>query len=225
MSKRNVIAPLLILMSVLAAGYAQADERPPLSVPRVAGELLAGYGGQIAGSWMALGIAEHYDWDWHGYSGWEDEYDYLLPVVHILSGPMLTMTSENGWKYRITSLLCATLGSAVAVYAVGDTDRETGSFLATWGGSIVGGLGAAGLIVGMELLYRTPARRVLSYAAGCVLAYLPIVPTFLVISVAPSIGATVGFNMTRRYKLSDNLKEQTVQAAPVFRFNLASMRF
>jgi hypothetical protein len=69
-----------------------------------------------------------------------------------------------------------TLGSAIGVYLVGNIGNETGSFLATLGGSILGGgLGLTFVFLSGELL-----------------------PFPLL--VCPPIGATIGFNLTRRYK-------------------------
>lgn len=77
------------------------------------------------------------------------------------------------------------LGSAVGVYSVGDTDTETGSFLAALGGSVVGlaaGLAAGGLVVkGLN----DPQSSVAFVLTGI---------------LGPPVGATIGFNATRRYK-------------------------
>ncbi|MBM3242650.1 hypothetical protein FJZ31_40840 [Candidatus Poribacteria bacterium] len=68
------------------------------------------------------------------------------------------------------------LGSSIGVYIVGNIGDETGSFLATLGGSMLGE------VVGFAATYTTGA------------------PGLLVMLFGPPIGATIGFNKTRRYK-------------------------
>lgn len=76
--------------------------------------------------------------------------------------------------------LGASIGSALGVYIIGSIGDETGSFGATFRGSILG-MG----LVWAAILFRTP------------LAYMSI--------VAPPILACIGFNNTRRYKFSSSL--------------------
>lgn len=73
------------------------------------------------------------------------------------------------------------IGSALGVYIVGDTGDETGSFVATLCGSL---LGAS-----------------LSYAA-ILLRILPSPLSYVSFFAVPPICACIGFNMTRRYKSS-----------------------
>ena len=65
------------------------------------------------------------------------------------------------------------LGTAIGVYIVGSWGNETGSFLATLGGSIIGG--------------------VVWIAIGREVSAVMTIP-------ASTIGAIIGFNLTRRYK-------------------------
>lgn len=75
-------------------------------------------------------------------------------------------------------------GSAYGVYEVGNIGDETGSFSAAFGG------GFLGMGVGI--------------ASFCLFAYMEnpiaIMVGFSVLLAAPPIGATIGFNKTRRYK-------------------------
>lgn len=73
------------------------------------------------------------------------------------------------------------IGTTAGVYLVGNLGDETGSLKSTFVGSIVGGL------VGFGTFFLSPD------------------PGGLMPIIGPPIGATIGFNMTRRYK---NDKEQ-----------------
>jgi hypothetical protein len=68
------------------------------------------------------------------------------------------------------------LGSAIGVYLVGNIGNETGSFAATWGYGFLGGIAGIGIL--------------------CASGRLSVVPELL----GTSIGAIIGFNLTRRYK-------------------------
>jgi len=117
----------------------QKAERPPLSPIRISGEILAGGAGGIA-----LGIVS-------GFVGlFVDVVNLSLDAGTLESAPAATVGFIIGYV----------LGSAISVYIVGNMGNETGSFLATLGGSI--------LLVPLPLL--------------------------------SPIGATIGFNLTRRYK-------------------------
>ena len=76
-----------------------------------------------------------------------------------------------------------TLGSAFGVYKVGNTSNETGSFLATLGGS------TTGLILGMVIGSAIKTQSCYFWDA-----------VLLTNIVASPLCATVAFNMTRRYK-------------------------
>ena len=141
---------IAIVLFVFLSGIAGA-EKPPLNNGRITGEILAGGTGAFALG--ALG----------GYIGleldWGEDLDFLFPessAIGIFAG--------------------CTLGSAVGVYIVGNIGNETGSFLATLGGSIVGmlaGLGS-GLLDEEDL-------------------------SIFTILAGPHVFATIAFNMTRRY--------------------------
>jgi len=83
------------------------------------------------------------------------------------------------WEGLIGGITSHTLGSAISVYIYGSSGNETGSFLATLVGSILGaGMGITGAIIFSE----AP----------------PLALT--VFLICPPIGATIGFNLTHRYK-------------------------
>ncbi|MCH8293297.1 hypothetical protein IH992_19625 [Candidatus Poribacteria bacterium] len=92
------------------------------------------------------------------------------------------------WGIIVGSVI-ATLGSSLCVYGVGNIGRETGSFLATLTISIlVGGLAYGTL----AFLSFSSSSHGFPGAIRMVVA--------LVAMIGPSIGATIGFNRTRRYK-------------------------
>jgi hypothetical protein len=103
------------------------------------------------------------------------------------------------------------LGSTVGVHYIGNRGNETGSFKVTLAGS-VSGLGVVGipmLIIGVEFEKQKP-----------------IPPQYgIIVGAAPAVGATIGFNLTRRYELSAISNSQTNQAAPAFRLDLLRVRF
>lgn len=79
------------------------------------------------------------------------------------------------------------IGAATGVYVIGDTGNETGSFLASILGATAGigtflGLLRAMDIIGVEMKYAEDIGQ-------------------LALLVAPSLGATIGFNLTRRYRI------------------------
>ena len=146
----------------------QKSGEPPLNVKRITGEILAGgLGGAILGGGIVLLAelaSECPSWGASGcdiilFAGW-----FGFPIGYIL-------------------------GNTAGVYIVGNTGNETGSFLATLGGSI---LGIAGAVAALELLYNPYFGLENHYEDDILIATL-----FL---AGPPIGATVGFNKTRRYK-------------------------
>ena len=137
----------------------QSEEKPPLSKKRIFGEILAGGGlgvvGGLAGGLAGLGIGSLLA---------RDEEDIGLIVGFFLGASI-------GYP----------IGSALGVYIVGDTGDETGSFVATLCGSLLG----ASLSYAAILLRILPGKPLLDYIS------------FFAI---PPILACIGFNMTRRYK-------------------------
>lgn len=134
-------------------------EKPPVSLARIIGELLAGG----AGGLTALGV--------------------VWILWFLLSSVAFRHLGE--WA-EIPLFICLllvaavthSLGSAIGVHLVGNIGNETGSFAATWGYSFLGS------IAGIAIL--------------CALGRFSVGPEFL----GASIGAIIGFNLTRRYKSS-----------------------
>lgn len=139
----------------------QQYEKPPLSGRRIAEEIIVGCAGgfavgvpcALAGG--AVGASMTYDPDYP---------DSWFPSLGMIFGAAIGF----GISYP--------LGSATGVYLVGTRGNVTGSFLATWVGTIVG------------LLCVLPAAMIDYDLAG--IAFL----------AGPPIGATIGFNLTRRYE-------------------------
>lgn len=77
-------------------------------------------------------------------------------------------------------IVCYPLASSVAVYLVGSVGAETGSFWATLGSDLLGAV--FGALGGLTLAEGSPEVGIALLFAG------------------PVIGATIGFNRTRRYK-------------------------
>jgi len=103
--------------------------------------------------------------------------------------------------YDFLTVFCTyPIGSAIGVYLVGSIGNETGSFAATLGGSLLGEV--AGIMI-------------LEWYSEYVRSWYTLVPIFL----AAPIGATIGFNRTRKYT-----SPSATKAAPI-RFDLVKVRF
>ena len=146
----------------------QNRQKPPRNLGRIACEILAG-----AATASALAFSSVYVVGYGAViAGWRESCMGGLAALAIIF-------------YVFPTLYV--LGGAVGVYFVGRRGDETGSFLATLGGSLLG------LFV-MALLYFY-----LGAAGDMMLGIEKIVLWPLVFLAAP-IMATLGFNLTRRYK-------------------------
>ena len=184
-SRRNAMS-----VSVDVENTRHNYQKPPLSVGRIAGEILAG----TATGATAAAIA----------------YLFFYAVGY---GAKIAGLSEGGCMPSLADLaiwgitlwvvpMAYGLASAVGVYLVGSRGTQTGSFLASLGFGLIGGFVmmvalipvaflSAALIVGAENI----ARRTL----------------WVLVALIPPISATLGFNLTRRYKQQDG---QAHQLAP-----------
>ena len=144
--------------SVIEKGE-QNREKPPLRIKRIGGEILVGGGLGIVGA-IGLGAAGA---GIGALLGGNDGEDAVLVGMAIGAG------------------LGYSIGSGLGVYLAGDNDDETGSFVATF----LGGLLGTGL----------------SYAIIFATQGWGELPFYLCLPIPP-ICACIGFNMTRRYKSS-----------------------
>ena len=94
----------------------------------------------------------------------------LVPSILVFASDPFSDYSGN--VAAISYVVLSPLGSAAGVYSAGRAKGEIGSFPATWGGSVLGLLG--GLAI--------------TKAEG--------IPGLVLLVAAPSVGATVGYNMT-----------------------------
>ena len=170
-------APLSPQLSDQTYLFADA-EKPPLSGVRIGYEFLGG----VAGTYVGVTLS------------------FIPMILHA----KYSDSSHHAFFSRVLWVTAQTLSSSIGVYLVGDTDDETGSFWATWGGSILGivsGIGLYGLLEDRLAGARVPN---------------------LILGSVPTIGAIIGFNLTRRYKSSAT---STSPAAPPIYFNLVRVRF
>jgi len=121
----------------------------PLNAGKVAGEILAGMGGGFVGGFVGAGIGIEFGIGYKGYLG-------------LLLG------------FAIGS----SVGSSGCVYLVGNIGDETGSYVTTLGGSLLGGVV---VVVGA-------------------IATWDVDWGFIPLLAAPAIGAVIGFNATRKKK-------------------------
>ena len=201
MKRKMFAVVLLCIVGLMMSALESVADSP--SGGRVAGEISAGVVGGIGG-----GVGGHL-------------------VMYELG-----MTSDIT-RDRIPQLFWGVEGimvgiglvSSIGVYLAGNIgSNETGSFPATLGGGILGALIAGGIPFG-----------------GCLYNYSTSVPSggdetfpieMLVIMgeygcmvtgvLGATIGATIGFNKTRRYK---SLDTSDTSAAPPIYFNLLRVRF
>ena len=171
--------------SINTTNKKQSHQKPPLSFIRIAGEIIAG---EATGA-TAAAIA------------------YLLfwVVCHVAKGESVgggSMCDITLWDLVIQGIMVLFvpavygLGCAVGVYFVGNRGNQTGSFLATLGFGLIGAffmlimlfpvvLLSPALIVGVENIVRWAL--------------------WVLVSFIPPIIATLGFNLTRRYKDRKNI--------------------
>ncbi len=150
--------------SVSVENKEQAPQRPPLSVGRIAGEILAG---------TVVGFA----------AGLLGGLGFLICVL-----PSATAKDCMGGFGALAGAAffvfpaAYSLTCGVGVYLVGKRGKQTGSFLWTLGCGLAGWLvmmGMQGIILDLDQ------------------SYLPLLMALLIL---PPILATLGFNLTRRYK-------------------------
>jgi len=102
------------------------------------------------------------------------------------------------------------LGSTTTVYLIGNIGDQTGSLGATMLGTVMGG------VVGI-------AGGFLIHAVRGDIDHDDLAELFIL--AVPAVGATIGFNLTRRYESSAISNSQMTRAAPTFRLDLLKVRF
>jgi len=158
--------------SINTTNKRQILQKPPLSNSRIAGEILAGL---VIGVAIALPVS------------------YPILYVFLLEG----LPAKGGFSGEFAAFGYLALGVsvlsfliaygpavAVGIYLVGNIGKQTGSFLVT----LVGGLVGAFCVFIPSLVLLT---------CGKVIFYLSLLPLLLI----PASMATVGFNLTRKYKV------------------------
>ncbi len=172
--------------SINTANKKQDLQKPPLSIVRIAGEILAGI---VIGVSVAVPVSyvilhgcmfpgEPKDWP---------EFiaflSFMIPYVHA-TGEWGDFAFLVLFVSIISFLIMYVPAAVFGVYLVGYISKQTGSFLPTLGGGILGGL-VMYLLFWKVLVYPlTDEKRV---TLGLMLLIAPII-------------ATLGFNLTRRYK-------------------------
>ena len=152
--------------SITAETPKQDHQKPPRSLSRITGEILAG---------TAMGLVI-----------------VLLPVAYGL------VANSDGDCFGVGKLIAAVTGfliippvyalaNVLGVYLVGSRGNQTGSVLATLGGAFVG-------VLVMYLLF------VSIFMVGDMMLEIEKIVLWPLAVFAVPIIATLGFNMTRRYK-------------------------
>jgi hypothetical protein len=169
----NVQAPVFLQSSgqtyLPGAAGEQRDGKPPLSVMRIAGESLLGEVGGLVGIFPAL-----------------ITYYSLVGDEDNASAAREDMAAIVAY-FGVLPLFCAT-----GVYMVGSMGNERGSFLAAMSGAAAGW--GVNIIIGAikEACHTGEAEWESSEDGSEFL-------DFIVLGSLPTIGAIIGFNMTRRY--------------------------
>lgn len=179
-------------------------EKPPSHNGRIVGELLAGGTGGVAVviAGMQLGA---------------------------LIGSVVGDRDKGAYIGFIIGSIGYPLGNAMGVYLVGNLGNETGSFSATLKGSILGTLVGA-LVGGAGCLFATADSEVdpifITIYTTSELMPIALVGGGLVgAPIGASIGATLKFNKTRRYKSPPASEGRISPAAPIIYFDLVKVRF
>jgi len=155
--------------SMNTANKKQSLQKPPLSVARIAGEILAGL---VIGVAVALLVSCIMVYSVTGEFYWPKEGNEFGALV------FLTV----GFLASIPFLMVYGPATAIGVYLVGNIGKQTGSFLLALGGGLFGGIVMA-LLFWKGLIPITE-----KVVWGFMLIIVPIV-------------VTLGFNLTRRYKV------------------------
>ena len=160
--------------SITAENKEQNRQKPPRSLGRITGEILAGTatGFAAAGVVYVTGVV---------LVGGRDHTGSVGQLA--LLGFLATFVSVVPPFYG--------LGSAVGVYLVGNMGEQTGSFLPTLGWGFLGGIVMFPMILGAIIL-----SSVLVVGAEVIVAWL----FCALVLLTPPIFATLGFNWTRRDK-------------------------
>lgn len=103
----------------------------------------------------------------------------------------MAVFGEEGWILAAyLAMVGGPIGASFGVYLVGNLGNETGSFNSTMRGSFAGYVGIVGLSLLIPLINDEPAN------------FIP----YLALTLT-SVGATIGFNRTRRYKITTTESE------------------
>ena len=146
----------------------QARQKPPRNLIRIAGEILAGAATSAALAYSSLYVVG-YGAKSAGWGGGQMDGLAVLGIICMVIPPVYV------------------LGCAIGVYFIGRWGNQTGSLLATLGGSLLG-------LPVMGLLYFY-----IGAAEDMMIGIEKIILWPLVFLVVPCF-ATLGFNLTRRYK-------------------------
>lgn len=131
-----------------------------------------------------------------------------VPVMYKIFRDKEAEGASVGIYLGCTLAITYPLGNALGVYLVGNIGDESGSFLATLAGSYIGEL--VGAVLFMQVM-----------GSEGDMHWLHVIKPFL----AAPIGATIAFNLTRKYKSSANSNGGPSRAAPAFRLDLMKMKF
>ncbi|MHC4106262.1 MAG: hypothetical protein ACYSR9_15065 [Planctomycetota bacterium] len=156
--------------SINTAYKKQSCQKPPLSVARIAGEILAGAAFWIVPLLVVYGAGMIFD----GKGESADSGTQLLGL-YILG------------MFIFIFPLYYVIGSTVGVYLVGTRGNQTGSFPATLGFGFLGGL-----VMTLLAIY--------IWLGGIMMTGIEKIFIWKLILLIGPIAATIGFNLTRRYK-------------------------
>ena len=168
MKIKTVSASIISLSLMMSCFEPARAERPPLSGVRVAGELFGGAGGATVG--VAVGIG----------AGW---------IISKGAAAIAPERQGEDWGKIVWPLIGGgaglTLGSSLGVYMVGNIDGETGEFMTTWTGSMVGAILAVPVA---SVIFSDDEPRWIGFLIGS--------------AIGSAIGATIAFNLTRENESS-----------------------
>jgi phage FluMu protein Com len=173
--KNIIVVPTLNEIPVNIENKKQNHQKPPLNRCRIACEILAGTAAGLAVVplvCVACIVYQRYELFGKGDVGVFEFMALFVIVCPLLYG----------------------LASGVGVYLVGTRGKQTGSFILTFGFGFFGGILFMGGPLSLALFLSA------ALIVGVEMKVLCVLLVFILLIPIPSIMATLGFNLTRRYK-------------------------
>lgn len=171
-------------------------DKPPLNFEKVSGEIAAGVAGDFCSLLLGMLSGQLVCALYGTLAGIEEPTDRQSAIADGVEG--------------VVAIAFLELGGAISVYLVGSKGDETGSFKATLACGVLGTLGFGVLGTALKL-----AGLDISWGDLSAITFLAGSP----------VGATIGFNLTRKYESYANSDNQINNSAALIHLDLVRMKF